>query len=216
MQVAHGHVGQVAPQQRRVAQRPGRRHPDLPDLGQVPGPAAGVQAQGHPARQERGLAQQPGLERRAGRRDQIVLLPHEPAVGRVGVGEPDEGVGRLGGYIASLAADATGTDLVALGCRIALGQHVERVCPRPGRVHFQYRTAAPREARSLLGVSGQRALDGLPGVDGYRLDAPFPVRLPETGTFHFDTLTGHADTHEEMTTLLRRAQELLRCRYDLA
>jgi biotin carboxylase len=131
---------------------------------------------------------------------EIKLTPGGPRVIEVN--------GRLGGGIADLARWACGCDLIALAGRIALGEPGDIPHLNPPDIHFQYHHASPRKSVRLTGIEGHRAVDALQGVCQYNR-VRLPVDVPELSTSWFDTLLGRADTHAQMTDILRKAGEAL-------
>lgn len=117
--------------------------------------------------------------------------------------------GRIGRDLVELATRAANTDLTAMAINMALNNPTEPTPINPDRVYFQYHHACPPDATAVLTVTGQDTVDTLPGVDDYRLLVTPPAPINATRTFHFDALTGHADSPADMLALIARASRSL-------
>ncbi|MFI6252355.1 acetyl-CoA carboxylase biotin carboxylase subunit family protein [Streptomyces sp. NPDC051016] len=119
--------------------------------------------------------------------------------------------GRLGGGINELSRRATGTDLIELAGRIALGERVG-VPPLPhGRTIYQIIHPAPREPCELVGVAGTDEIRALPEVSLYRPYARPGTRL-EGGvhTRELDIVIGETGGLSDLATVFKEVESRLR------
>ncbi|MBO1284367.1 ATP-grasp domain-containing protein [Streptomyces sampsonii] len=126
--------------------------------------------------------------------------------------------GRLGGFMHEVYGRATGQDLVELGLAAACGLPVSPVeARRDGPVHVQYWNLPPRSGGELLAVEGVERLTAEEGVVGHlpRV-APGTVLEPAVTTHFMDIVSGRADDHAGLLTLLDRALPHLLFVYRLA
>ncbi|RWZ75961.1 ATP-grasp domain-containing protein [Streptomyces albidoflavus] len=126
--------------------------------------------------------------------------------------------GRLGGFMHEVYGRATGQDLVELGLAAACGLPVSPVEARQGGpVHVQYWNLPPRSGGELLAVEGVERLTAEEGVVGHLPRVvPGTVLEPAVTTHFMDIVSGRADDHAGLLTLLDRALPHLRFVYRLA
>ncbi|MEU3259488.1 ATP-grasp domain-containing protein [Streptomyces albidoflavus] len=126
--------------------------------------------------------------------------------------------GRLGGFMHEVYGRATGQDLVELGLAAACGLPVSPVEARQGGpVHVQYWNLPPRSGGELLAVEGVERLTAEEGVVGHLPRVvPGTVLEPAVTTHFMDIVSGRADDHTGLLTLLDRALPHLRFVYRLA
>jgi len=125
--------------------------------------------------------------------------------------------GRVGGQINDMAMRASGIDLIALGARIALGLNSDDVVvAKPKKIYFQYHNSPPLDARRLTDVRGAAAAKKVAGVTSYEIFLHPPAVLErDFMTRWIDVVRGEARDHDEMLTVLDKANELLSFVYEV-
>jgi hypothetical protein len=118
--------------------------------------------------------------------------------------------GRLGGFINELSRRATGQDLVTLGGRLALGEHVEPDRVNLERVVFQYHNLAPVTACTLDRIDGVRDVRAVDGVTLYQPQVRPGTRLTNgVMTQRLDFIGGITTDHAAMMTAVTAASAAL-------
>ncbi|HET9894927.1 MAG TPA: ATP-grasp domain-containing protein [Streptosporangiaceae bacterium] len=118
--------------------------------------------------------------------------------------------GRLGGWTNRLSIASTGTDLVRLAARLALGEDVTPPVPDPGKVHFIYDFVAPIEPCVLEGMHGRREVLGIPEVAGCQVFYRIGDRLPGgIRTNDLALIWGTAATHDAMISAIEQVGQSL-------
>jgi hypothetical protein len=109
--------------------------------------------------------------------------------------------GRIGGYIADLAARAGGVDLVEVATRIARGDRVDLAPVRPDRVFFQFTTPAPVATGTVAAADRGRELRGVPGITGYHAFVRPGTPVGGVGTLDLNLITGDVPDHEALAAV---------------
>ncbi|WP_460655422.1 ATP-grasp domain-containing protein [Kribbella endophytica] len=118
--------------------------------------------------------------------------------------------GRLGGNLTDLALRAANLDLVSLAAKIALGQSPAVPPVEPKSVYFQRYSCGPTSRARLRSFTGGPEVGALAGITRYQLFAePGAVFEGGTATAQLDFLSGQAESHTEMRTILDRVGDLL-------
>lgn len=119
--------------------------------------------------------------------------------------------GRLGGGINELSRRTTGTDLIGLAGRIALGERVDIPALPPGRAVYQIIHPAPRDPCELVAVEGADEIRALAEVTVHRPYARPGTRLAGgVQTQELDTVIGETSGLPELAAVFADIESRLR------
>ncbi len=139
---------------------------------------------------------------------EIKLTPEGPRIIEVN--------GRLGGGVPGMYELLTGTSLVSLAMRSALGEspRLEEI-PEDSRVAYRLLVQAPVDAAGVESVDGLEEVGKIDGVSSVSLNRPPGARLDwrlGNRDYVFAVL-GSADDHDSFLDTIRRIEQVARIRY---
>jgi biotin carboxylase len=140
---------------------------------------------------------------------EIKLTPDGPRVIEVN--------GRIGGHVPETLAAATGVNILPIAMRIALGEHVVfETLPETSKLGYVLHYYAPKDATSIISVSGLAALRERPGVDSVVLNrGPGHAVDWREGSFgHVFAVHGAGKDHDELRQLLEFVATTVRIETD--
>lgn len=137
---------------------------------------------------------------------EVKLTPEGPRIIEVN--------GRVGGYIAELAAYAADFDLVDAGLRIAVGEPVEVPVLGLDRVYFQFTTPAPVERGVVARVCDATAVRAIPGVTQYQAFARAGTAVGGFGTQDLNIITGEVPDHAAVAAVVDMIMDRVEYRFD--